>query len=63
MAAFCPCTNNLPEAKLESNGLLSLTEEISRPSNIDSVACVISNYSYVNLQGESAYVAKRKIKL
>lgn len=35
IAAFCPCP------KLESKGLISLTEKISRQSNIDAVAWLI----------------------
>lgn len=32
--AFCPCSKNLPEAKLQGFGPMSLTEEISRQPSI-----------------------------
>lgn len=34
---FCPCPKNLPEAKLNTIGLMGLTEEISRYPSISSV--------------------------
>lgn len=37
VAAFCPCLENLPEAKLKSFVLISLAEEILRQPYIDSV--------------------------
>ena len=30
VAVFCPCPNNMPEAKLKSFGLMVLAEEISK---------------------------------
>lgn len=37
MALFCPHSKNFPEAKLRSNGLTSLVEEISRQFRIASI--------------------------
>lgn len=37
VAIFCPCPKNLPAAKLKSSIFISLTVEISRQPNIDSV--------------------------
>jgi hypothetical protein len=37
-SCFCLCLKNLPEAKLESLGLIMLTVEISRQPNTDFVA-------------------------
>ena len=37
VASFCPYPKNLLEDKLETNGLISLVEEISRQINIGSV--------------------------
>ena len=37
ISAFCPCSKNLPEAKLKSFGLMVLAEEISRQSRTDYV--------------------------
>lgn len=36
MAAFSPCPKNFPEAKFKSNEIISLVEENSRQSNIES---------------------------
>ena len=36
VAAFCPCLNSLPEAKVKSFGLIMLAEEISKHPSIDS---------------------------
>lgn len=38
MVAFCLCPKNLPEAKLKSNGVISLLEAILRQPNVESVA-------------------------
>ena len=41
MAVLCPCPKNFPEAKLKSNGLISLVEEVLRKPNIDSIAWLL----------------------
>ena len=38
-AVFCPCPKDMPEADLESNGLISKAEKTARQPNIDSVVC------------------------
>jgi hypothetical protein len=38
----CPSPKNFPEAKLKTNELISLTEEISRQSDIDSVVWLLN---------------------
>lgn len=41
VAVFWPCPKNLPEAKLKTNGQISLANEISRQHNIDSVGWIL----------------------
>lgn len=38
VAVLCACPKNVPEAKLKNMKFISLAEEISRQTNIDSVA-------------------------
>lgn len=49
MAGFCLSPKNLPEAKLNSFGLIWLAEVISREPSIDCQV-VISGHSYGGLQ-------------
>lgn len=47
--AFCPCLkNNFPGAKLKSNELISLAEEILRQSYIDSVMWLFTLMQFYN---------------
>ena len=41
MAAFCPCQKSLPEAKVESFGLIPLVEETSKQCNLDTVGWLL----------------------
>lgn len=41
MAAFCHFLKNFAEAKLKSNGLISLAEEVQRQPDIDSVVWLL----------------------
>jgi hypothetical protein len=42
MISLCPYLRNLPEAKLKSDGLISLAEEISRQPNAVTRSLVIT---------------------
>lgn len=55
MAAFCPCP------KLESKGLMSLTEEILRQSNIDTVAWLIV-IILMQVYSENVHMQQNQIK-
>ena len=41
VAAFCPCTKNLPKAKVESVGLIPLAKGGSKQPGTDSVMCLL----------------------
>lgn len=41
IAYFCPWTKNFPEAKLKSNGLIPLVEEVSKQPDTDSVVWLL----------------------
>ena len=41
VAAFCPCTKILPEAKVKSFGLIPLAEEISKQPSLDSAVWLL----------------------
>ncbi|MGE9574538.1 hypothetical protein ACQP3C_26175 [Escherichia coli] len=47
VAAFCPCLNSLPEAKVKSFGLIPLAEETSKQPRLSPV--VISDNSNEDL--------------
>lgn len=50
LATFCPCSENLPEVKLRSSGLISQAEEISRLNNVDSMARLLFDNTYIELK-------------
>ena len=62
MAAFCPCPNNLIEAKLKSPGLTSLTEKILRQLSINCVVWFIDDHSYTDLQCKGTSEEKKNVR-
>jgi hypothetical protein len=62
ISAFCPCSKNMPEAKLKSFRLMALAEEISRQPKIESIPRLLVATLTIDLQWKGSSRAKRNTK-
>jgi hypothetical protein len=59
--AFCLCPGNLPEAKLESFGLMVLAKEVSRQASIDSALWLLV-VTLMQIYNEEEQAEQKKIQ-
>ena len=61
VAAFCPCSKNLPKAEVNNFGLTPLAEEISKHPSIDSVVCILV-FMFIKIYSEGAGEVAQRLR-